>query len=284
MPGRSNTTTSFGGGGLPGNVYNYDPAYGGIPGVPDPGASATSALGGDIGNLGRIYGLAGGLDTFNANNAASNLTANVPGLAERSRGQLPQDVINQIMQQAAERGISTGTSGSPNANGAYLRALGLTSLGVSTEAGREIGQAVGRAPILDTSRLVVTPEEQQNAQLMANIYRSAPIPSNAAGASLGNARAGLRQGLGSIPGFSGAGAYGGAKDALGFPLATSWDSSDSWNQLNPPAVGAINPSSGGPGSADPFAAWMAQYGNLGSNNAANNQLSGFEDYFGYNGE
>src|SRR5690242_14184485 len=48
----------------------------------------------------------------------SQLSQNTSQLAQ---GQLPQDVINQIQQQAAERGISTG-------NNNFLQSLGLNSL------------------------------------------------------------------------------------------------------------------------------------------------------------
>ena len=44
------------------------------------------------------------------------------------RGQLPPDVINQIAQRAAERGISTGVYGGPQANAAYLAAIGSNSV------------------------------------------------------------------------------------------------------------------------------------------------------------
>src|SRR5690348_3255411 len=43
------------------------------------------------------------------------------------QGQLPQDVVTQLGQRAAERGISMGSPGSDNSNSGLLRALGLTS-------------------------------------------------------------------------------------------------------------------------------------------------------------
>lgn len=51
------------------------------------------------------------------------------GLVESQlRGQLPTDVINQIAQRAAERGVATGSPGGPGANAAYLAAIGRSSL------------------------------------------------------------------------------------------------------------------------------------------------------------
>jgi hypothetical protein len=60
---------------------------------------------------------------------------------------LPQDVINQIAQQAAERGIATGTAGSPNANSAYLRSLGLNSLQMMGQGSQELSRSIADTPI-----------------------------------------------------------------------------------------------------------------------------------------
>jgi hypothetical protein len=70
-----------------------------------------------------------------------------------SRGQLPQDVINQIQQQSAERGVSTGNSD-------YLRSLGLTSLQAQQMAQQNLSAADARnpgAPIFDPTHLILTP-------------------------------------------------------------------------------------------------------------------------------
>jgi hypothetical protein len=171
-------------------------AYGTRPVIPLPTQTQGGALGGNLANLGQIYGLTGGVNSAGAANAAGNLTANVPGLAERSRGQLPMDVITQLLQQAAERGISTGAPGGPNANAAYLRALGLTSLGVATDAGKEIEAGILSAPKVDPNRLLISPEDQQQAEVMRAIYASAPDPASAAAASRANAQAGIGAGLG----------------------------------------------------------------------------------------
>lgn len=62
------------------------------------------------------------------------------------RGELNQDVINQIAQRAAERGIGTGISGSPSANAALLGALGQTSQQRQAQAEQELTAAMGRVP------------------------------------------------------------------------------------------------------------------------------------------
>ena len=49
-------------------------------------------------------------------------------IASQLAGTLPQDVVNQLSTQAAERGVSTGDPGGANNTAALLQALGLTSL------------------------------------------------------------------------------------------------------------------------------------------------------------
>src|SRR6267142_444818 len=87
----------------------YSPSYGGIPRVPNPTATQGTALRGNIGNLANIYGITSGIDTSGINTLATATQGAVPGLTSRLHGDLPPDVINLLQQQAAERGISTGT-------------------------------------------------------------------------------------------------------------------------------------------------------------------------------
>lgn len=81
-------------------------------------------------------------------------------------GQVPQDVLNLLAQQGAERGVAMGSPGSANANAAYLRALGLTSLDLTNRGEANLTAALGRnpaAPVVDPSKFVMTP--YQAAQL-----------------------------------------------------------------------------------------------------------------------
>lgn len=73
--------------------------------------------------------------------------------AQLAQGQLPADVIAQIQQQAAERGISTG-------NNDYLKALGLNSLQAQQTAQGNLSAAYARnpaAPIFDPTTQLLTP-------------------------------------------------------------------------------------------------------------------------------
>lgn len=189
----------YGGGGrgaatLPGSATSYSATYGGIPNVPNPTATQGQALAGDIGNLGKLYGLAGGINSLNENTLLGNLAKNIPGYTDliskeagvtgsELSGNLPQDVITELQQQAAERGIATGSPGSPNANAAYLRALGLDSLQLQQQGFGDLGRMISQtpqAPLFDAQSFLVTPQQQQEAQLQSNIYRSAPVPAAAA--------------------------------------------------------------------------------------------------------
>lgn len=198
-------------------------AYGTRPVIPLPSQTQGSALGGNLANLGQIYGLTGGINSAGAANAAGNLTANVPGLAERSRGQLPMDVITQLLQQAAERGIATGMPGSANSNASYLRALGLTSLDLSKDAGKEIEQGILAEPRVNPNNLLVTPSDEQAARVAQEIYRSSPDPAAAAAASLRNAQSGLSAGQGSMgsqPWWSQA--YANSASYIPYGFASHW--------------------------------------------------------------
>lgn len=105
------------------------------------------------------YGdLANQINEFMAGQANNQYVSNLPNYAnmvgkrtenigQQLRGQLPQDVINQIGQQAAERGIAGGSPGSPNSNAAYLRALGLNSLQMQQQGNQNLSTAIGDTPV-----------------------------------------------------------------------------------------------------------------------------------------
>lgn len=98
------------------------------------------------------------VNQFMTQEAQKPFVANLPGylpaisqqgalINQQLKGELPQDVINMIGQQAAERGISIGAPGSPNANTAYLRALGLTSLGQQQQGVQNLATAIQETPV-----------------------------------------------------------------------------------------------------------------------------------------
>lgn len=102
--------------------------------------------------------LAQNLNPFMAQQAQNQYIANLPNyqgmIGQRSanttsqlRGEVPRDVITQLLQGAAERGIATGNPGSPNANAAYLRALGLTSIGQQEAGSKNLSQSIADTPV-----------------------------------------------------------------------------------------------------------------------------------------
>jgi hypothetical protein len=180
-------------------------------------------------NLGSLYGLTGSLNTEAANQAVLPLNLNLPnyqGMVGQSsqnitsalQGQVPQDVSNQIAQMAAERGVSTGSIGSPNANSALLRSLGLTSLGLQQQGEQNLTGAIARTPTgtqFQPQSFLTTPSQQAEMQYLSNLYSAAPTPGAGDQANLQNLLKGLG-GLGGPGGVRGGGG-GGNTDALGFP-------------------------------------------------------------------
>lgn len=170
----------------------YSPAYGGIPEVPDPTKTAGAALAGSVANLDQAKNYGRGVNKFMVN----QYTGRVPGYKDMSaqsseniaaalRGEVPQDVIDQLAQSAAERGIMRGVPGSQASNADYLRGLGLTSLGLQkygeealTGATHRLDQVAQFNPLM----YATSPQEMQEAQLSANIYGAAPVPSAAVAA------------------------------------------------------------------------------------------------------
>jgi hypothetical protein len=107
------------------------------------------------------------------------------------QGQLPPDVIAEIQQMAAERGLATGGDPtSPNASAAFLRALGLSSLGMQTQGEQMYERLLAGAPRTTT---VQGTSNQSNANLIAEA-NAAPNPYLAALANLNAQNAGALAG------------------------------------------------------------------------------------------
>lgn len=176
--------------GIPSNLpanhpAGWDPAYGGAPDIPAPIASAWQALGGDVSMLPGLFSLGNAYNLFNYDQRLGQASG-TPGFANvlsNLGGQLPQDVINQIAQQSAERGITSGSPTSPNANAAYLRSLGLNSLDLQKLGQEQYGSLLSRFPQaapFDIASFLTTPEQQQAANAAANVSAAAPNPKAAA--------------------------------------------------------------------------------------------------------
>lgn len=176
---------------LPSNhPAGWTPAYGGAPNIPDPIASQWQALGGDLAALPNLFTLGNAYNLFNYDQRMGQISG-TPGfdnVLSNLGGVLPQDVVNQIAQRSAERGISSGGApDSPNTSAAYLRALGLNSLDLQNRGQEQYGNLLGHfqgAAPFDLSSFLVTPEQQQAANTAANASGAAPNPQAAAQAEL----------------------------------------------------------------------------------------------------
>lgn len=196
---------------LPGYTQPGFGSYGQVPSVPSPGATATEAIGGNIGNLPYLTSMANYLNQFGQAQIGKTIEQALPGynaavgtsmgnIAAHLAGQLPSDVISQLTQRAAERGITTG--GGPNDQAALLRALGLTSVGLQSQGESELTGAVSRTPLVkpfDISSMFVTPAQQQEAAYGANVAGAAPNPALAARAAMQAGLAGISAGAGTVP-------------------------------------------------------------------------------------
>jgi hypothetical protein len=203
----------FGGG------TNTNNAYGGVPAPVSPAAAPASSIAGNLSNVGNLYALAQGAGAASGAGGAANLNTALPGgqagleselgLANQElTGQLPANVVQQIEQTAAERGVSTGDIGSPNDNAALLRLIGQNSEQLQQQGVSNLTSAIGSAPVgpqFNINSQLGTPSEagQQlnyNAELGA-----APNPEAAAMANLTALQSGAASGGGSGPGLPGGG-------------------------------------------------------------------------------
>lgn len=200
---------------MPSSTYISN-AYGSIPVAPPITSTAPGATSGAItqGNL--VYNqLPGYADSL------ANIGANIGSM---SRGEVPTDVTNLLARQAAERGIATGSPGSPNSNASYLQALGLTSLGLQNQAVSTLGNVL---PLLPGAAISQNPNfypstgQQYEADLQKAIFAAAPDPAQAAAAKLGAASSGYNAGAGAFMG-------GGGLPYAGLPSTDSW-----WNAPDP---------------------------------------------------
>lgn len=284
-------------GGIPSTGYN--PAYGGIPTVPDPNATAGSALAGNISRLPQLEAILAAINSAQSQSGQANLRAGLPGYdalqARSSRniesdlaGTINPDVLQNLSLYGAQRGVSGGFGvDSPNANAAVMRALGLTSMGLQQQGQQELTGAISRVPQIpyfNPSGLLVTPEQSQEAAMAQSLYNSAPNPAAAAAAAKQNALEGYYatnpatayRTSSYAPGFG-----GGYQPAWNAPMSYSGNS-----YANPPI--AYGPG-GGPGGQYGATNWPTSpmpdgYGGGGGMDDVFSQMYGGSDWQNYYGD
>lgn len=147
-------------------------------------------------------------------------------------GNIPQDVVTQIQQQAAERGVATGSPGSDNSNSALLRSLGLTSLDLQGLGQQQLSAADARnpvAPIFDPSKMFLTPAQlgelnNQGAFLGLDWYKALTGQGGLGGGSRGGNQN-----------------FGGAGIPSSGDTGTSTGSSNWWDSITGGTPGPVNP-------------------------------------------
>jgi hypothetical protein len=199
-------------------------AYGTAPSVPSPVSTAPGAVSGAMTLGNQVYNQLPGYSS-----SVANIGANI---GSETAGKLPDDVKRQIQQAGAERGIATGTGGSPNNDAAYLRALGLNSLQLTQMGQQGLNQQLGMLPgsqLYQHPGLFPSSGQQQEVDTSNAIYRSAPDPRAAAHAAMAAAASGLATGRGA--GGMNLGGGGAPRD-------------DFWNRSGPGTVTANSTGTG----------------------------------------
>lgn len=258
-------------------VTDYNPAYGGKPVVPSPVATAGTAAAGNIGNLGSILNLGGQYNDFVQNqllNAYQSVFPDYLGkfgsaagvVGNELAGQFSPDAINQMVNLAANRGITTGNVYGPGANAALLNMMGTNVTNLQRQGLGDFMNLSRSAPIakqFDPASMFVTPDEIQNAAMAQSLYQSAPVPADAAEAAIQAAMRGYGAGTPAQPanrvnfpaiiptgGFGGSG-YEPYDSGLGGPAAVSRGSTSQYL-----TAGGLPVSGGSPNTYD-WEAYMA---------------------------
>lgn len=179
----------------------YNPAYGGIPDIPDYSTNTTTVVGTDKQQQ-LMANLPGYMGMVNADvgNIYSNLGGYVGG-----------EALARLQRQAAERGVGVGAyPGSANTDAAYLRALGLTELQLQQLGHTQLGEAMARTPIQERT----TTTNRIDNNVLKAIYAAAPNPAAAAAEALRIAQMGAGAG----------GSYRGGVGSIGAAMPTTYAS------------------------------------------------------------
>lgn len=248
--------------------------YGGVPAAANPQAAQSESIGGNLSSLAQLYALATGTGAASGAGATSNLNTALPGASAalgsglnlantEIAGQIDPATWNNIQQMGAERGVATGSPGSPNSNAALMQALGRTTQGTEQLGIQNLGSLISSAPVgpqFNPASMLVDPNTQLEQDQYGNNLAAAPNPAAAGAANLaalnsGRTAAGSTTGTPALPALgsgstASAGGYGGPVTVTG------------------PAGGSVTPYQSGnlgdiPGSSD------------GSSNGAQDYLNTF---------
>lgn len=197
-------------------------AYGLVPQVPNPIATAGGSIAGNQANLPSLGTLGSGTTKLAANLGVMPYQANLPGydaltqassanILSNLQGVIDPNTWAAIQQHMGERGVAMGISpSSPNFNTAMMRALGETATAEEALGQQQLNAAVARTPTGQAFNLAgqqISPGDLQAAQWQSNMMAAAPDPTMAAQANLDmllkSIEAGRTAGMGGVGGLGG---------------------------------------------------------------------------------
>ena len=258
-------------------VTDFTPASGGKPAVPDPATVLRDAIASNLGMIGDIKNLGRKASNYFWNQTVGRVPGyedmaaqSAKNIGAQLRGEIPEDVLYQLGQVAAERGITRG-GGFSNAD--YLRSLGLTSLGLMGEGEKGLTGALQRAesiPLFDISKYMLSPQDMFNAIFNANVIGAAPDPAAARADALNAVKSGSAT-TGGL--FQGAPSLGGGK---GLPAASNlW--AQQWSPTGDAGTTGYGPSAF---STDTYSPWgTSGWMGTGDEGWEGGLPAGFEDPF-----
>lgn len=199
--------------GAPG--YGGSLAAGSIPRVPRLGKSMQQAISQNVNNLPGMQNLAGQVNQFNLGQVTSQFEQGQPGyqakVAQQAanvqaglEGLVNEDVRRAIFRDAAGWGAAFGGGGTAATERSLAGSRGLENLALTSMAEQQRAAenrradlaAIPRAVTYDLEGKLITPQQQQAANLQANIFASLPDPEASFLRAQALANAGLGTGFG----------------------------------------------------------------------------------------
>ncbi len=220
--------------------------FGKKPVIPQTGDSAATAIAANQKNLPAAQALGAGINSFNQDQLLAMLRKAIPGydeiigkqksiLESEMKGEIPQDVADNIKRNAAVRSTYGGFGGSGMARNMTGRDLGLTSLAITDralDAGSRWMQNMKNLSVpgqFDITSMFISPDQQFQRDLLAAGVEAAPDPekrgymerSMIVTSSIGSAFGGASYGGGGMGGggTGGFGGGGGGAEAVSNPYS-----------------------------------------------------------------
>jgi hypothetical protein len=166
-------------------IFGKD-AFGRKPNVPDlpkidPSQVQQQTVAGNQSALPSLQKLGSGVNTFNLNETMSMFRKAAdflsPGSFEKVqniiggqlRGEVNQDVQDQITRMGAARGFASGTAGSGFSRFATLRDLGLTSYQTQQQGMANLQSLMPKAPQFDITSMFFSPQQRLQFEYQQNL-------------------------------------------------------------------------------------------------------------------